>query len=186
MVEKVNLSILPFFNIVLQIDYVNEVLDEFRKERIADEDVLQLKKAVKLLGEFYFQTLNVSLNSNSNISGYFQLCQDFTPATEIIPILSELISYCDSFIDSSTGEVIYSDLVSLKIYPLKVVDLAISLRTNVRSRLTKYTSDINLLSLMTLDPRFAKDPQFIPSYMNDAIKEKLTDWFKPNTTSGIF
>lgn len=52
--------ILPFKNIVFQIEYVNEVLDEFRKERIADEHVLQLKKAVKLLGEFYFHTMNVS------------------------------------------------------------------------------------------------------------------------------
>ncbi|KAF8381118.1 hypothetical protein PRIPAC_70260 [Pristionchus pacificus] len=131
------------------------LLDEFRKERIADEHVLQLKKAVKLLGEFYFHTMNLS--------------QDFTPATEIIPIFSELVSFCDSFIASSTGE---------------VVDLAISLRTNLRSRLMKYTSDVNLLSLMTLDPRFARDTQLIPSFMHDEIKEKLIDWFKPNCISG--
>lgn len=114
----------------------------------------------------------------------FQLSQDFTPATEIIPIFSELVSFCDSFIASSTGEVTSSYLDTSIIHSLKVVDLAISLRTNLRSRLMKYTSDVNLLSLMTLDPRFARDTQLIPSFMHDEIKEKLIDWFKPNCISG--
>lgn len=44
---------------VSQIHFVNDVLVEFGKDKIADEDVLQLQKATKILREFYLQTLNV-------------------------------------------------------------------------------------------------------------------------------
>lgn len=170
---------------MFQIDIVNEVLHEFRREKIADEDALQLQKATKLLREFYQQTLNVTcLFPFYIIMLAFQLSEDFTPSTEIIPILTELITFCESFINASTGAVSGFEMITRFILCFKVVDLAIDLRTNLRSRLLKYTNDDNLLSLMYLDPRFAKDSRLVPTSNHGVIRERIIEWFKPETAAG--
>lgn len=58
-IEKVEARLVSIITFQFQIHIVNEVLEEFNRERIADEEVLQLTKAAKLLREFYHQTLNV-------------------------------------------------------------------------------------------------------------------------------
>lgn len=102
--------------------------------------------------------------------------------------MQELITFCDKFISSSTGEVnSFICLISIaSSRTFKVVDLAVDLRANLLYRIKKYTSDFNLLSLMILDPRFAKDEQLLPSINHGLIRMKLAEWFEPHTASGLY